>query len=299
MTARPTGLGRGLGALIPAAQPGSSGLMTLPLTAIAPNPRQPRGAFEQGPLEELAQSLREVGMLQPVVVRPVGDDRYELVAGERRFRAARLAGLERIPAVVRHTEDADLLTEALVENVHRADLNPLEEAAAYEQLRDDFGITHEQLAEKLGKSRSAVTNTLRLLTLPPELQHRVASGTLSAGHARALLGLADAAQQVRVAQRVQAEGLSVRATEELVRKITAPVDGESEAAGLAAAAKARGSSPFPDLQRRLVDALATKVTIRGSTTRGRVVIEYAGSEDLHRLLDVLSRGTGEDLLREA
>ncbi|MDP9405053.1 MAG: ParB/RepB/Spo0J family partition protein [Actinomycetota bacterium] len=295
---RPGGLGRGLGALIPTAQPGRSGLVSLPLTAIRPNPRQPRGVFDGAALEELAHSLREVGVLQPIVVRPVGDERFEIVAGERRFRAARLAGLAEIPAVVRHTEDADLLTEALVENVHRADLNPLEEAAAYQQLRDDFGITHEELASKLGKSRSAVSNTLRLLTLPAELQQHVASGALSAGHARALLALPDAATQRRAAQRVVGEGLSVRATETLVRRMSEPTDEATSMSDLAAAAKARAASPYADVERRLSDALATRVRISGSPRRGRVVIDYAGAQDLERLLDVVARGAGTPLRDE-
>ncbi|MBA2530159.1 MAG: ParB/RepB/Spo0J family partition protein [Euzebyales bacterium] len=296
---RPGGLGRGLGALLPDAAPGRSGLLTLRLDALRPNPRQPRGGFDETALEELAHSLREVGMLQPVVVRPAADGRYELVAGERRCRAARLAGLNEIPAIVRHTRDADLLTEALVENVHRTDLNPLEEAAAYQQLLDDFGMTHEELAVRLGKSRSAVSNALRLLTLPPRLQHLVATGALSAGHARALLGLADAGQQDRAGRRVVAEGLSVRATEELVRTLAGAGAGVAgPGAELTVAGRTRRQSPYEHLQRRLGDALATRVRINGSGRRGRVVIDYAGHADLERLLDVLSRGTGEDLTAE-
>ena len=291
---RPTGLGRGLNALIPAATQGSSGLLTLPLAAIQPNPRQPRGHFDATGLEELAHSLREVGMLQPIVVRPFSEDRYEIVAGERRYRAARLAGLNEVPAVVRTTADGDLLTEALVENIHRADLNPLEEAAAFQQLLDDFGVTHDALAAKLGKSRPAVSNTLRLLTLPAQLQEQVANGTLSAGHARALLTIDDPAVQTRLARRIAADGLSVRATEALVRKITGE---ESDRAldDLAASAKQRSSSPYDHLQRALTDALATSVQIKGTAKRGRVVIDYAGAEDLQRLLDVLARGAGVDL----
>lgn len=291
---RATGLGRGLNALIPAATPGSSGFLTLPLQAIQPNPRQPRGQFDPTALEELAYSLREVGMLQPIVVRPSGEGRYEIVAGERRFRAARLAGLEEVPAVVRTTQDGDLLTEALVENIHRADLNPLEEAAAFQQLLDDFGVTHDQLATKLGKSRPAVSNTLRLLTLPAALQDHVATGTLSAGHARALLTLDDPQVQGRIARRVIAEGLSVRATEALVRTITGE-EADGALGDLAASAKQRSSSPYAHLQTALTDALATSVQIKGSTKRGRVVIDYAGPEDLQRLLDILAKGAGVDL----
>lgn len=291
---RPAGLGRGLNALIPAATAGHSGLLTLRLTEIQPNPRQPRGHFDERGLEELAHSLREVGMLQPIVVRPADGGRYEIIAGERRFRAARLAGLEEVPAVVRATHDADLLTEALVENIHRADLNPLEEAAAYQQLLDDFGVTHDQLAGKLGKSRPAISNALRLLTLPAALQAHVSSGTLSAGHARALLALEDPKAQTRIARRVIADGLSVRATEALVRSL---LDDDTDAARqqLGAAAKQRSSSPYAHLQRTLTDALATSVTIKGTPQRGRVVIDYAGPEDLQRLLDVLAKGTGVDL----
>lgn len=297
---RAGGLGRGLGALIPAAAPGQSGLIELELGAIVPNPRQPRGAFDEQGLEELALSLREVGMLQPVLVRPLDAERYELIAGERRYRAAQLAGLGRIPAVVRHTGDADLLTEALVENIHRTDLNPLEEAAAYQQLLDDFGFTHEELARRLGKSRSAISNTLRLLSLPAELQHRVAAGALSAGHARALLALSSSEEQVRMAQRVVAEGLSVRATEELVRARLAGAREGTDGAQqrLAQDAGRRRASPYLDLQQRLADALATKVRITGTARRGNVVISYAGQEDLERLLMILSHGSGHDLLRE-
>ena len=291
---RPTGLGRGLNALIPAATAGSSGLLTLKLSAIQPNPRQPRGQFDDHLLEELAHSLREVGMLQPIVVRPSSEGRYEIIAGERRFRAARLAGLDEVPAVVRTTRDGDLLTEALVENIHRADLNPLEEAAAFQQLLDDFGVTHEQLAAKLGKSRPAVSNALRLLTLPAGIQDSIANGRLSAGHARALMALPDAAAQSKVARRVVADGLSVRATEDLVRRLTgAEADGALD--DLAAAAKRRSTSPYAHVQRALADALATSVEIKGTGKRGRVIIDYAGPEDLQRLLDILGRGTGIDL----
>ena len=294
---RPSGLGRGLSALIPAAGPGQSGLLRVPLAQLRPNPRQPRERFDPAALEELSRSLRQVGMLQPIVVRPGPDGGYEIVAGERRFRAAAMAGLDEVPVVVRRTEDDQLLTEALVENVHRADLDALEEAAAYQQLIDDFGLTHDALAAKLGRSRSAITNSLRLLGLPRSLQDLLGSGTLTAGHARALLGLPDAAQQERAAARVVAEGLSVRATEELVRRLTAtPARGDDALEELAEEARRRKASPFLHVERRLGDALGTKVAIRGTERRGRVVIEYAGREDLDRLLDAIARGTGTDVL---
>ncbi|MGH8904576.1 MAG: ParB/RepB/Spo0J family partition protein [Egibacteraceae bacterium] len=305
---RPSGLGKGLSALIPAAAPGQSGLVHLCLDQIIPNPRQPRTEFDHLPLEELAASIRAVGLLQPIIVRPVqtsdngtqrpspGGDMYEIVAGERRYRAARLAGLDEITAVVRHTGDDEMLTEALVENLHRADLNALEEALAYQHLLDDFGITHEALAAKLGKSRSAITNALRLLGLPAPVQERLAGGVLSAGHARALLSLPSTEQQERTAQRVVAEGLSVRATEDLVRRFLDAAARENALAGLARAAKARKQTPYAHVEQRLTDALGTKVEVRGSTRRGKVVIDYAGKDDLERLLDILSRGTGENLL---
>lgn len=306
--ARAGGLGRGLSALIPSAGPETSGLLTLGLGVLVPNPRQPRTAFDPAALAELAHSLREIGMLQPILVRPRQDGRYEIIAGERRYRAALLAGLDSVPAIVRHTADAQLLTEALVENIHRADLNPLEEAAAYDQLLNDFGMTHDGLAARLGRSRSAITNALRLRALPAGVQQRVLAGTLSAGHARALLPLAgsgaaggerhdpeDADRQERVAQRVVAQALSVRATEELVRGLlSAPPDGRRAAAD-DVPTNLRRPSPYEDLERRLAAALATTVRIAGTSRRGRVVIDYAGAEDLQRILDVIGRGCGLDL----
>jgi ParB family chromosome partitioning protein len=301
---RSGGLGRGLSALIPAAAPGQSGLISVRLDQLSPNPRQPRTEFSEAALEELAASIRLLGLLQPIVVRPAdaaapaaAEERYEIVAGERRFRAARLAGLEEIPAVVRYTGDGDLLTEALVENVHRANLNPLEEAHAYRQLLDDFGITHEELAARLGKSRPAISNCLRLLNLPAPIQQRVITGVLSAGHARALLSLDSADQQERTAQRVVAEGLSVRATEDLVKRFLQTAANENPLAALALAAKERHASPYAEVSRRLSDALGTKVEIKGSTRRGKVVIDYAGRDDLERLLTIIGRGAGQDLLR--
>jgi ParB family transcriptional regulator, chromosome partitioning protein len=296
---RPSGLGRGLGALLPPAQPGQSGLLTLRLEQIVPNPKQPRERFDDAALDDLSRSITEIGILQPILVRPVRgtEGRYEIVAGERRFRAARLAGLDEVPAIVRHTEDAQLLTEALVENIHRADLDPIEEATAYQQLLDDFGLTHEELAGRLGRSRSAISNALRLLALPDGIMRLVAQRALSAGHARTLLALDSAAQQERAAQRVLAEGLSVRATEELVRRLLERPD-PSAMDDLAKAAKAKQQAPYQGLQRRIADALSTKVEIKGTSRRGRVVIDYSGSADLERLLGILSKGTGRDLLAE-
>lgn len=295
---RPGGLGRGLGALLPPATPGHSGLRELPLTSIVANPRQPRNRFEDAALEELSRSIRQVGVLQPVLVRPTGrDEEYELIAGERRFRAAALAGLDEIPAVIRETPDDELLTKALIENIHRTDLNPLEEAAAYQQLLDDFGMTHDALAQRLGRSRSAISNALRLLALPPGLQQLVADGALSAGHARALLALDRAEEQERVGQRIVAEGLSVRATEELVRRRLSRNDA-SAMSDLAAAAKRRKASPYEGLQSRIGDVLGTRVQIKGTARRGRIVIDYSGAADLERLLQILGRGTGEQLLSE-
>ncbi|MEE8600140.1 ParB/RepB/Spo0J family partition protein [Euzebya tangerina] len=292
------GLGRGLGALIPAAAPGESGLITVPLGDLHPNPRQPRDHFDDALLDELAISLAEVGMLQPIVARPRPEGGYQIVAGERRFRAAGMAGLVDVPVVVRHTADDQLLTEALVENVHRADLDPIEEATAYRQLLDDFGMTHDALATKLGRSRSAISNALRLLALPEPVQEHVVAGSLSAGHARALLSLDERDEQVRVAQQVLAEGLSVRNTEELVRTISERHARAADAQmnELASAARERSASTFAHVEQRLVDALATKVQIKGSLKRGRLVIDFSGAEDLERLLDIVGRGAGRDLL---
>jgi len=294
---RTGGLGRGLGALLPSAGPDSAVLVNLPLDAIVPNPRQPRAAFNQAALEELAESIRQVGLLQPIIVRPGLAGSHQIVAGERRFRAARLAGLQAIPAIVRQTGDTALLTEALVENVHRADLNPLEEASAYDQLLADFGLTHEELARRLGKSRAAVSNALRLLGLPPALQRMVVDGSLSAGHARALLALPSPQSQAELAGQVVRDGLSVRATEELVRRTAGAPDA---GAAVPPAPKDRQRPGFDGagLERRLEDALATRVRIRGTARRGRIVIDYAGGEDLERILGVVGRGAGVDLLRE-
>jgi ParB family chromosome partitioning protein len=289
---RTGGLGRGLEALIPSATSDRGGLRTIGLTQISPNPRQPRDAFDQQGLAELAQSLQTVGLLQPIVVRELSDDRYQIIAGERRFRAAQLAGFREIRAVVRHTGDDQVLTEALVENIHRVDLNALEEAAAYQQLLDDFGFTHEQLAARLGRSRSTITNMLRLLGLGAELQRMVAMGTLSTGHARALLALDDERQQLEVAEQIVADGLSVRAAEKLIRRLL------TRPAATRPAAPAP-ESPYGGLQRRLSDAFSTKVRVTGTAERGQVVIDFAGHQDLQRLLGVLEGGVGDGLQRES
>lgn len=287
------GLGRGLDALIPTATAERGGLRTVPLSAIQPNPRQPREAFDQQSLAELAQSLQTVGLLQPIVVREEPEGRYQIIAGERRYRAAQLAGFDEIKAVIRHTGQDQVLTEALVENIHRVDLNALEEAAAYQQLLDDFGFTHEQLAARLGKSRSTITNTLRLLSLEPDLQRQLASGALSPGHARALLAIEQSELRRQAAERIVDEGLSVRAAEQLVRRLLA--EARRQAPMDASPAK---RAAYPDLERRLSDVFATKVRITGSARRGQVVIDFSGRDDLQRLLGVLEGGVGDGLQRE-
>ncbi|SHE26617.1 ParB/RepB/Spo0J family partition protein [Actinomyces glycerinitolerans] len=278
----------------------------LPVAAIVPNRRQPRQVFDEDDIAELADSIREVGLLQPIVVRrmdaPVDgsagsenadapeDAAYELVMGERRLRAAKAAGMETIPAVVRYTADEELLRDALLENLHRVQLNPLEEAAAYQQLLEDFDCTQAELSEKIARSRSQISNTLRLMKLPPLVQRRVAAEVLSAGHARALLGLPDAAAMERVAQRVVAEGLSVRATEEIVAVYGEPAEAH-------AAAKTVGHSrntPLPALSTRLSDAFDTRVKVTRGAKKGRITIEFAGDEDLARIVEALAPGTSLD-----
>jgi ParB family chromosome partitioning protein len=262
----------------------------LPVDQIAPNPRQPRKAFGEDALAELVASIKEIGVLQPIVVRPVADGggpaRYELIMGERRLRATQAAGLSTIPAIVRDTEDSDLLRDALLENLHRSELNPLEEAAAYQQLLDDFGCTHDELAARIARSRPQITNTLRLLKLPPHVQLRIAAGVLSAGHARALLGLPDAAAMERLAQRIVSEGLSVRSTEEIVA-----LGGDEEP-------RAKRNQPRPgdknpmldDIAAQLADRLDTRVKIALGKSKGRVTVEFASLQDLKRILGILAPG---------
>jgi ParB family transcriptional regulator, chromosome partitioning protein len=256
----------------------------IPVTAITPNPRQPRRSFDEEALDELAESIRQVGLLQPVVVRAIGLGRYELVMGERRWRAAERAGLTEIGAIVKQTQDDDLLRDALIENLHRQQLDPLEEAAAYQQLLDDFGATHEELARKIGRSRPHITNTLRLLNLPPAVQKRVAAGVLTAGHARALLGLDTPEAQEHLAQRIVAEGLSVRNVEELVAV-------GSDGAPRQRSARAGRQPTAPGLRRladRLSDLFETRVKVEMGQRKGKIVVEFATPEDLERIVKAMT-----------
>ena len=253
----------------------------VPVSQISPNPRQPRTVFDETALNELIASIKSIGILQPPVVRKVAENKYELIMGERRFRAAKAAGLTSIPVIIRQTPDNELLREALIENIHRSNLNPLEEGAAYSQLLSDFGCTHDELAIKLGRSRPLISNTIRLLNLPEAVQRRVAAGVLSAGHARALLGLTDGAEIEKLAARIVAEGLSVRATEEIIatakpgsKSTKKPSTKGVSGAGLAAA-------------ELLSDYLDTRVSVEAGKGKGKIVIEFAGSEDLQRIVDLI------------
>jgi ParB family transcriptional regulator, chromosome partitioning protein len=297
------GLGRGLGELfqrtepqpVPASAngqseaaplapvPDGSYFAELPLEAISPNPRQPRTVFDEEAMNELVESIREVGMLQPIVVRPMGGARFELVMGERRWRAAQQADVETIPAIVRETADHELLRDALLENLHRAQLNPLEEAAAYQQMLEDFGCTQEELASRIKRSRPQISNTIRLLRLPPTVQRRVAAGVISAGHARALLAIEDPASQERLAQRVVAEGLSVRAVEELVTVGDADRTPRRERQPKLVAPKVK------DLADRLSDHFDTRVRVALGRTKGRIVIEFATVDDLERIVALIEK----------
>ncbi|MGV8966249.1 MAG: ParB/RepB/Spo0J family partition protein [Cellulomonas sp.] len=268
----------------------------LPVESIRPNARQPRTAFDEDAMAELVESIREIGVLQPIVVRPVpGDDgtAYELIMGERRWRASQQAGLATVPAIIRETDDADLLRDALLENLHRSQLNPLEEAAAYRQLLDDFGCTHDELAARISRSRPQISNTLRLLRLPPLVQRRLAAGVLSAGHARALLGLADGAAIERLAQRIVAEGLSVRATEEIVS-----LGGDPERPTVVRRPRAgERNYALDSLAARLSDQFETRVKIALGKSKGRLTVEFASVQDLNRILATLSPND-PGLLRE-
>src|SRR3984885_12191585 len=257
--------------------------------SITPNPRQPRRTFDEEALEELAASITEVGLLQPVVVRKLGEGKYELVMGERRWRASQQAGLDYIPAIVRETPDTDMLRDALLENLHRQQLDPLEEAAAYQQLLDDFGATHEQLAQKVGRSRPHISNTLRLLNLPPVVQKRLAAGELSAGHARALLSLEDPEAQDHLAHRIVSEGLSVRTVEEIVS-----LGGDDEPARAARRpASAKPVAPaLRHLSDRLSDLFETRVQGEMGAKKGKITVEFATIDDLERIVKAMSPEAG-------
>jgi len=284
--ARRGGLGTNLDALIPTSltvgdkEVGQQNEVAI--TAISPNPRQPRTHFDPVALDELIASIKEIGILQPPVVRQTTSGKYELIMGERRFRAAKAAGLKTIPVIIRQTPDNELLREALIENIHRSQLNALEEAAAYSQLLTDFNCTHDELAQKLGRSRPLISNTIRLMNLPTSVQQKLASGVLSAGHARALLGLSDASAIEKLATRIVTEGLSVRVTEEIISS-GAP-------RGQSAKKPKQTKSASPELQEiaeRIGDALDTRVSILGSAKKGTIVIEFAGAEDLKRITKAL------------
>lgn len=288
MNVRRGGLGRGLGALIPStpAEEEATGarLEELPIDVIEPNPRQPREVFDEEAMAELVASIRAVGVLQPVVVRETDPGRYQLIMGERRWRASREADLPVIPAIVRETSDDALLRDALLENLHRQQLNPLEEAAAYQQLLQEFGATHEELADRIGRSRSHVSNTLRLLNLTPEVQRRVAAGVLSAGHARALLSLDDVAAQDALAARIVAEGLSVRAVEEIVAL------GPEQPRARATRTKTPPPAVLATLADRLSDELDTRVRVEMGRRRGKVTVEFASIDDLERIIERVAPG---------
>lgn len=256
----------------------------IPVGSIVPNAKQPRQIFDDEMLDELKISIQEVGFLQPIVVRELGQDKYELVMGERRWRAAQAVGKEMIPAIVRDTRDDAMLRDALLENIHRAQLNPLEEAAAYQQLLEEFGATHDELARKIGRSRPQISNTIRLLNLPPQVQKRVAAGVLSAGHARALLSLDQAEAQDQLATRIVAEGLSVRATEELVTLALS----EGEAKQPAAKRRAKPHAPaLVDLADRLSDRFDTRVKVDIGRSKGKITIEFATVDDLERIVGII------------
>ncbi|MFJ9341380.1 ParB/RepB/Spo0J family partition protein [Streptomyces sp. NPDC101733] len=266
----------------------------LPMDAITPNPYQPRKVFDEDALAELVHSIKEVGLLQPVVVREATPGRYELIMGERRWRACAKAGLAHIPAIIRATEDEKLLLDALLENLHRAQLNPLEEAAAYDQLLQDFNCTHDQLADRIGRSRPQVSNTVRLLKLSPAVQRRVASGVLSAGHARALLGVDDPEEQDELARRIVAEGLSVRTVEEIIALMAS----EPSSASVKSKGPRAGTRVAPalsELATRLSDRFETRVKVDLGQKKGKITVEFASMEDLERILGTLAPGEGRVL----
>jgi len=282
MSAKRGGLGTNLDALIPTSLTVGGNEVAqqneVSVDSISPNPKQPRTVFNEEAMAELVASIKEIGILQPPVVRQTSPGRYELIMGERRFRAAKLAGLRSIPVIIRQTPDNELLREALIENIHRSQLNPLEEAAAYTQLLQDFNCTHDELAQKLGRSRPLISNTMRLLNLPASVQSRVASGIISAGHARALLGLSNEAEIDRLAKRIVAEGLSVRAVEEIIAATSPKAASKTKK-------KSGGTSPeVNEIAERLGDHLDTRVKIKGGKTKGEISIEFSGYADLARIV---------------
>ena len=285
MAVKRGGLGTNLDSLIPTSLTVAGTEVAqqneVPVNQIFPNPRQPRTVFDETALNELITSIKAVGILQPPVVRKVSDNKYELIMGERRFRAAKAAGLTSIPVIIRQTPDNELLRDALIENIHRSNLNPLEEGAAYAQLLSDFGCTHDELALKLGRSRPLISNTIRLLNLPDSVQRKVAAGVISAGHARALLGLTDATDIEKLASRVVAEGLSVRAVEEIIAtmKPSAKTTKKSAVKGVSGAGLAAAEL--------LSDYLDTRVSVESGKGKGKIVIEFAGNEDLQRIVDLI------------
>lgn len=285
------GLGRGLSALIPGAVEQGSGLLEIPVDAVAPNPRQPRTSFEDETLEGLALSIREVGVLQPIVVRKSASG-FELIAGERRLRAAKRAGLATIPAVIRDSDDAESLREALIENIHREDLNPVELAEAFRELLEELGLKQETLAERLGVSRSHIANTIRLLALPPEVLQLLAERKIQAGHGRALLSLGDGEAQKTLGLRAVAEDLSVREVEDLVRTyVDASTPREAEPAK--AAAPAPEPSSLAEVEEILAEQLATRVTIQMGKKRGRIIVEFGSADDLERIVsEIIGSGPG-------
>ena len=292
MSSRKGGLGRGLDALIPTSVMPTeiktqSGVLTanrdeIDVNNISANPKQPRTVFDEDQLTELALSIKEVGLLQPPVVRSIGNGKYQLIMGERRFRAAKLAGLKSIPVIIRQTSDDQLLREALIENIHRSQLNPLEEGAAYQQLLNDFSYTHDELAAKLSKSRPTITNTMRLLNLPPSVQRKVAAGVISAGHARALLSLTDEKEIENLANQIVAEGLTVRAVEEIVATGSTKVKSGSVRSGKIIVPKLK------EISDQLSDYLDTRVNVELGKQKGKIVIEFATIEDLERISKVIT-----------
>ncbi len=290
------GLGRGLSALIPGAPEAGeapSGLMEVPVNAVAPNPKQPRTRFDDETIAALAASIREVGILQPLVVRRAGDGRYELIAGERRLRAAKAAGLASVPIVLRDSEDADLLREALIENIHREDLNPIEQAEAFKALLGELGLKQEELADRVGVSRSHIANTIRLLALPLDVQQFLADDKITAGHARAVLSLGDKDAMSSLATRIAAEDLSVRQTEDIVRRfVEAPKDA-AEKRRVAEAITEQPDANLAEVEEILSEQLATRVSIQMSAKRGKVVIEFGSPDDLERIVsEIIGSGPG-------